>query len=71
MVRGSYRDRVVVALEMEPGLKDIEVGEIFQEGETVYDYYSGKEANVDQGRVQIESDLGMVLLGISRNMLPD
>ena len=63
MVRGDFEDRIVVALEMEPGVKKIEVGEIFPEGARVRDYYSGKMAKVDHGAVEIDSDHSIVLLG--------
>jgi alpha-amylase len=65
MKRDEFKDRVVVALEMEPGIKNIELGETFPEGTHLYDYYSGTEASVQQNRVQIDSDHTIVLLGIS------
>lgn len=56
------RDRVVVAIGAK-GRVDIPVGEIFANGKTVRDGYTGQTARVHQGRVTVRaSEQGVVLL---------
>ncbi len=61
--QGSYSDRVIVGLDLEMREKTLAVGEIFEEGSKLYDYYSGNEVKVKDGRVVIDSEYDIVLLG--------
>jgi alpha-amylase len=60
---GSYSDVVLVGLDMEKGRKDIPVRGVFEDGMTVKDYYSGQTLTVAGGRVTVDSEFGIVLLG--------
>ncbi len=61
--RGAYSDAVVVGLDLPKGKKEITVSGVFTDGATVRDYYSGKMLSVSAGKVVVDSDFGIVLLG--------
>lgn len=58
----KYKDNVVVGLTLPKGLKEISVGDNFEEGETLRDAYSGLFAKVKNGKVELDSDFEIVLL---------
>ncbi|MDY0088893.1 MAG: alpha-amylase family glycosyl hydrolase [Flavobacteriaceae bacterium] len=60
----NYTDKVVVGLDLPKGKNEISVGTIFENGTKVKDTYSGKTAVVENGKVVIDSDFGIVLLEI-------
>lgn len=62
--RGGLRDKVVVALDV-AGAKPMPIGVagVFNDGETVHDYYSGKSAVVAGGKVQFDAANPVVLIG--------
>lgn len=55
-------DRVIIALNVSKGFKDIPVASIFKTGTKLRDAYSGKVVEVRRDRVQFESDFTIVLL---------
>ena len=62
--RGAIRDKVVVALDVAGGKAvPITVAGVFEDGETVRDYYSGKRAVVKGGKVAFTASKGVVLIG--------
>lgn len=61
-VDAASGDRVVVALEVE-GMASIPVGEVFAEGSTVRDAYTGRTAVVTGGRVRLEARRWVLLEG--------
>jgi alpha-amylase len=60
--QGDLTDKVVVALDTEKGQKTISVGDIFLDGTTVKDHYSGVESKVVDGQVEVDSEYDVVLL---------
>ena len=62
--RSGIRDKVVVALDL-PADKasDITVQGVFADGQTVRDYYSGKDAVVKGGQVDFGVPGAVVLIG--------
>lgn len=60
--KGNYMDKVVIALDMNPGIKEISVGKTFANGTKVKDAYSGKTSLVKNGKVSITTEFGIVLL---------
>jgi alpha-amylase len=60
---GSYADAVVVGLDLPKGKKTLEVGGIFPDGTALMDYYSGQKLAVSGGKVVVDSEWGIVLLG--------
>jgi alpha-amylase len=60
--KGDYKDLVLIALELEEGVKTIDVSRIFEEGDELRDAYSDQIAKVENGRIQINSDFNMVLI---------
>jgi alpha-amylase len=61
-IKGKYSDKVVVGLDLPLGEKSIPVGNIFPNGCKVKDAYSGKTATVAKGKVNLNTDFGIVLL---------
>jgi alpha-amylase len=62
--RGDVRDRVVVALDVpKDRVTPINVAGVFNDGQTVRDYYSGKTAVVANGRVEFPAGNSVVLIG--------
>jgi alpha-amylase len=62
---GSYVDSVVIGLNLNAGVKNIPVGDVFPNGTKVTDTYSGQSAVVKNGQVQIDSPDPVILLEIS------
>lgn len=63
--RDGFEDRVVVALDLEPGWKEIDVGDLFGEGTLLYDYYSHAEAEVEDGMIRLNTAYPLALLGLT------
>ena len=62
--RGDVRDRVVVALDVpKDKATPITVAGVFNDGQTVRDYYSGKTAVVANGKVNFGAGNAVVLIG--------
>lgn len=59
--KNGYTDKVIVGLN-QPNAKEISVGSIFNNGDTLKDYYSNTEVKVVDGKVQFESKYDIVLL---------
>jgi alpha-amylase len=59
---GDVTDKVVVALDTGSGKKTISVGDVFADGTTVKDYYSGVETKVVDGQVEVDSEDDVVLI---------
>lgn len=61
--RDGYRDQVVAGLDLDAGMKEIQLGGLFEEGTVLKDYYSGEQATVTDGKIDIDTPHGIVLLG--------
>ncbi|MEL6812280.1 MAG: alpha-amylase family glycosyl hydrolase [Bacteroidota bacterium] len=59
---GTFKDEVVVALNVSDTKKTIEVGSVFEERTMLKDAYSGKEMVVENGKVSFTSSFDVVLL---------
>jgi len=58
----TYKDdKVLVGLDLNPGVKEVSVTGIFENGTRLRDAYSGKTAKVSNGKVSIDSEFGIVL----------
>ncbi len=62
--KGDYNNKVVVALDMPMGEKVITVGDAFENGTVLKDYYSDVSVTVKNGSVSIDTPYNMVLLGL-------
>jgi alpha-amylase len=60
--KGDYKDLVVIGLDVDKGLKSIDVSKLFKDGAVVHDAYSGVTSEVKNGRVIIDSEFEIVLL---------
>jgi alpha-amylase len=61
--KNDYEDKVVVGLGLEAGEKMIAVKGVFENGETLKDYYSNQMVTVEDGFVKLDSSFDIVLLG--------
>ncbi|MEM0994907.1 MAG: alpha-amylase family glycosyl hydrolase [Bacteroidota bacterium] len=61
--KGNYSDQVVVALDVETKAKSIPVADVFADGTSLKEYYSGQMVKVTKGMVTFSSDYDVVLLG--------
>jgi len=60
--RDDYSDQVLVGLELVGGELTLKVGDFFNEGSILYDYYSGNTVKVENGEVRLDSEFNIVLL---------
>lgn len=60
--KNNYSDLVVIGLELEKGLKTIDVSKLFKDGDLLHDAYSGQSAQVKNGKILIESLFEVVLI---------
>lgn len=58
----EYNDQVVVGLDLKEGEKEVNVGTVFQDGDTIRDVYSGTETKVMEGIVKLVTPYNIVLL---------
>lgn len=59
----NFTDQIVVGLDLPAGRTDIPVRGIFPDGATIQDYYSGRQLRVQAGKITVEPESGIVLLG--------
>ena len=64
---GSYSDQVVIGLDLKPGKKILSVGNIFEDGTSLSDQYSGTRSEVKGGKVILDTKYDIVLLEKSMN----
>ena len=60
--KGINKDLVVIGLNVDKGVKLIDVSKLFKNGDTIYDAYSGASSKVKNGRIVIDSEFDIVLL---------
>ena len=61
--KGDFNDKVLVGIGLEKGKKSIDVAGIFDEGLELKDYYSGVKMQVSEGKISLDSDFDLVLVG--------
>ncbi|RLD64568.1 MAG: alpha-amlyase [Bacteroidetes bacterium] len=59
---GDFKDVVFVGLDLEKGLKEIDVQQIYADGTVLKDYYSNQFMEVKNGKISLESEFDIVLL---------
>lgn len=59
--RGDFKDKVVIALNVSTDVKQISVSDVFLEGQTLNEFYSGNILKVENGNVNVEA-LGSTIL---------
>jgi alpha-amylase len=60
--KDNYTDKVVVALDLPIGKKELSVGSIFANGASLREAYSGKLVTVTDGKVSLDTPFDIVLL---------
>ena len=60
---GNFSDVVVVGLNLNKGIKEVDVGSLFGNGSIVRDYYSDQQFRVNNGKIKFNSDFDIVLIG--------
>ena len=58
----NFRDVVLVGLDLEEGRKEINVQGIYADGTVLIDYYSNQLMEVKDGKINLDSKFGIVLL---------
>jgi alpha-amylase len=61
-VKDAYVDNVMVGLDLPFGEKTLDVSTIFNDGDELFDGYSGISVEVNDGKAEINSDFDIVLL---------
>jgi len=59
----DYKDKVIVGLDLNKGLKEVDVAGVFGNDEVLKDYYSGQTVRVKNNKVRVKSEYNIVLLG--------
>ncbi len=65
--RVRHKDRVVVGINLPKGKKEINVADIFKNGEKLKDFYAGQSVKVKKGIVTLDSKFDIVLLEKTNN----
>jgi alpha-amylase len=60
--KGDYKDLVVIGLGLKKGLKTVDVSKLFKDGDVLHDAYSGLRAEVEKGKIIIDSPFEVVLI---------
>jgi alpha-amylase len=60
--RNGFKDEVIVGLDLQPGLKMLDVSSVFSNGTRIKDAYSGEDFIVAKGKITIDSPFPVVLL---------
>ena len=60
--KANYSDQVLIGLDLQAGAKELNVGNVFEDGTALRDAYSGTQVTVEGGKVRLETKFGIVLL---------
>ena len=60
----AFIDVVVVGMDLKAGRKEMDVSGIFEDGTVLKDYYSDQTTKVKNGRIFIESEYDIILVGL-------
>jgi alpha-amylase len=60
--KGDYKDEVVIALDLKDPVVELNVSSVFEDNQEVVDAYSGKSYTVEDGKVSVNPENGLVLL---------
>ncbi len=63
LILGDYSDKVLVGLDLDPGIKEIPAGTLFSDGTELTDYYSGSPVKAKGGIIILDTPESIVLLG--------
>lgn len=59
---GKFQDEVVIGIDLPAGKKVVDVSSVFENGDLLMDKYSNISAEVRDGKVEINSEYGILLL---------
>ncbi|QCX00321.1 alpha-amlyase [Aggregatimonas sangjinii] len=65
-IKGDFKDKVVVGLDLPKGKKSLWVKGFFGDGTKLYDTYSDTQVIVDNGKVILENDFDIALLELAQ-----
>jgi len=60
----GYADKVLVGLDLKKGELCLDVSDFYEDGTKLFDYYSESYTEVSRGKIKVDSDAGIILLGI-------
>lgn len=63
-INNTYKDEVIVGLDMAKGQKEVNVAGVFADGIQLKDFYSGQTVTVKKGKVNLDTAYDILLLGI-------
>lgn len=63
-LKGDYKDKVVIGLDLPKGKKSLVVKGFFGDGTKLYDTYSQTELLVEKGKVELENNFDIALLEV-------
>ncbi|QVY66657.1 alpha-amylase family glycosyl hydrolase [Polaribacter sp. Q13] len=55
-------DKIIVGINLQKGIKEIQVSSLFKNGEKLNDFYANQEVEVKDGKVIVNSDFDIILL---------
>ncbi|NAS11713.1 alpha-amylase family glycosyl hydrolase [Poritiphilus flavus] len=64
-IKGDYKDKVVVGLDLPQGKKSLWVKGFFGDGTKLYDTYSNTEVEVKNGKVMLDNEYDIALLELA------
>lgn len=66
-IKGDYKDKVVIGLDLPKGKKRLRVKGFFGDGTTLFDAFSKTYITVRNGEVELENNYDIVLLELAKN----
>lgn len=63
-INNTYKDEVIVGLDMVKGQKEVNVAGVFADGIQLKDFYSGHTVTVKKGKVNLDTAYDILLLGL-------
>jgi alpha-amylase len=64
--KDDYNDLVVIGLNLNKGMKRMDVSKVFKDGDLLHDAYSNQDVKVVNGNVTIDSEFDIVLLELKK-----
>ncbi|MCL7763571.1 alpha-amylase family glycosyl hydrolase [Polaribacter sp. Z014] len=60
--RVRNNDKIIIGINLQKGIKEIQVSSLFKNGEKLNDFYANQEVEVKDGKVIVNSDFDIILL---------
>lgn len=60
--KDNYKDAVIIGLDLGEEVVELDVSSVFKDGENVVNFYSGESLKVENGKIKVQPENGVVLL---------